>query len=190
MDISLILRHIEETYGYKCSNSYYQKVNEWEDWWRGTVESFHIFYEKSEKSTQRRELYRLGMAKKICEDWASILLNEKTEITADHKASDKFLNDEKSGIFALNDFWSGGNGLVETAFRSGTGAFLLRLENGKKIRIQYLPASQIIPLSVQGRQVTEAAFFSVETNKGKECLLLELHTLEQGKYVIKMNVLL
>ncbi len=138
------------------------------------------------------------MAKKVCEDWASILLNEKTEIVAGDDKSNNFLHgdDKTKGILDNNDFWQLGNSLVEKAFYSGTGAFILKLDGMKlqgervikspdaKIRIDYLTAHNIIPLTIKHGKIIEAAFASEVLKRGKRYIYLETHELENNKYRI------
>lgn len=70
------------------------------------------------------------MAKKVCEDWANLLLNDKLTVTVSHQASGEFLQGENmtGGLLGRLGFWPGANALVEKAFATGTGAMLLRLE--------------------------------------------------------------
>lgn len=127
-------------------------------------------------------------------------MNEKTEIVIDDKASSEFLQGENGygGVFANISFWEEANALVEKAFYSGTGAFVLKLdglevsEDGvvrkgpeAAIRMEYLPAFCIIPLSQRYGRITEAAFVSESTVRGKPYIYLEIHTLENGVYAIE-----
>ena len=63
------------------STSYYNNINEWEKWWRNEVE-FHKYHDQS---GTEREMYTLGMAKRVSEDWASVLFTERDEITTETK---------------------------------------------------------------------------------------------------------
>ena len=78
-------------------------------------------------------MYRLGMPKRACEDWAALLLNDKTTVTVTDKNTASWLlgvdAQQTGGILKSIEFWSNANTLVELAFRSGTGAFVLSLEN-------------------------------------------------------------
>lgn len=141
----------------------------------------------------------MRMAKKVCEDWASLLLNEKTTLTIEGAKESDFLqgNDGESGILGQLHFWPEANALVEKAFYSGTGAFILKIDGmqiqdgfvaageSTKIRIEYLPAQCIIPLTVQGGDIIEAAFISEVIQNGKTYLYLEEHCKEPDGYVIK-----
>lgn len=154
-----------------------------------------------DNAPRMRKMYRLGMAKRVSEDWASLMLNEKTTIAVEHSGSSEFLQgkDGMGGVFAHTNFWAEGNELLEKTFAFGTGAFVCRAEGAKitgsgavvpdegcKPGIEYLDALSIIPLSVKKSRITEAAFVSELTDKGKPCCYLESHTVDEvGNYVIE-----
>ncbi len=144
---------------------------------RGYVKDVHSYIELGVDNAPRmRELYRLGMAKRITEDWASLLLNEKTTIQAEDKTSKTWLfgddNEQGTGgVFGDSNFWAEGNELLEKAFAYGTGAFVARASGAKvnkdgvvvpdkecKAAIEYIDALSIIPLSVEKSRITEVAF--------------------------------
>ena len=198
-EILPVLQYLNRKFGAGLQTEYYQNIRLWKAWWRGYVKSFHTFHELAGDRVTERKLYSMKMAKKVCEDWASILLNEKTEIAIADKASSEFVQGPKqtTGVLGDNDFWERGNELVERAFYSGTGAFVLRLENmpvgadgtvlrspDTRINIDYLDAMYIYPLSLKRGKITEAVFASVRLVKGKYQVYLEEHMLQNGNYVI------
>lgn len=201
MNIRPVVDILNKDFGSNISAEYYARIDEWRQWWAGHVKTFHLYRELQENgNSKRRELYSLRMAKKMCEDWAAVLLNEKTEITVEDKASSAFLvgEDGYGGVLGNINFWPEANALVEKAFYSGTGAFVLKLdgltvsEEGDvektpeaAIRMEYLPAFCIVPLSQKYGRITEAAFVSENTVRGKPYVYLEIHTLENGSYVIE-----
>ena len=63
----------DETYGH---------IDEWLEWYQGEVKKFHKYKIYNGTSTITEDRYKLGMAKKVCEDWANLLLNEKVAIKA------------------------------------------------------------------------------------------------------------
>jgi A118 family predicted phage portal protein len=139
------------------------------------------------------------MAKKVCEDWASILLNEKTHVVIGDEKASEFVQGkrETDGVFGANDFWVQANRLIEKAFYSGTAAVTMRLIHAKnrdgqvetsadtRIGFNYISAEYIIPISCESGRITEAAFCSEHITKGTKYLLLEAHVLADGNYVIK-----
>lgn len=196
--IALVLDHLNKRYGCNLSADYYTKIDEWTHWWEGFYEPFHKRKEWNGEKVMERELYTLRMAKKVCEDWAAVLLNEKTQIVVDNAAGSHYLqgDDGTGGVFGENDFWHQGNALIEKAFATGTGAFILRLagvdalDDGSirrgagSVKLEYLDAPCIIPISIKAGKVTEAAFVSTVVEKGKRYIYLESHVLEGGEYVI------
>ena len=201
MDIGKVIEILNKELGTSISSDYYSKIEVWRQWWAGRVSAFHVYSEiAADGSTKSRDLYSFRMAKKVCEDWAAALLNEKTEIFIDDVPSYSFIqgDDGFGGVFQDISFWAEANALVEKAFYSGTGAFVLKLDGltvsddgavdkspGAALRMEYLPAYCIIPLSQRYGRITEAAFVSESTELGKKYIYLETHMLEGGAYVIE-----
>ena len=68
--------------GMAAESVLYAHIREWEAWWRGKNRAFHEYLENNAMGRPvRREMFRMNMAKKICEDWASLLLNDRTVVT-------------------------------------------------------------------------------------------------------------
>ena len=200
---SYIISWLNNKFGYSLTNDYYEKIKEWTDWWKGFHEPFHrISFENGEKK-RHRDMYTMKMAKKVSEDWAAILINDKTFVKLDDKQSQKFLigDTENGGVFGSNNFWDQANDLMEKMMYSGTGAVVIRLKNalfnktGKlkyspdtRIDLNYIAAGQIIPLTVDNGDITEAAFCSELCIKGQSRIYLEIHRLEDKKYVIENHM--
>jgi len=172
----------------------YAKISEWESWWRGHDRSFHEYYENAVGGGMvKRELYRMNMAKKICEDWAALLLNDRMIIHVDDEEAECFL----MKVLSESGFFSHANRLVERAFATGTGAAILRIGgladdsdsslsvDADDISFEFVDASHIIPLSVQNGRITEAAFVSEGKLRGEDTLYIEQHLLEDDGYVIR-----
>ena len=200
--IGLAVKYLNKKLGANISTEYYENIKTWRAWWEGYVDDVHSYRELGvDNSARKRKLFRLKMAKRISEDWASLLLNEKTTIAVDHKGSSLYLQGEDGmgGVFADTNFWTEGNELIEKAFAFGTGAFLARAEGvkvngsgaivadaGCKPGIEYVDALSIIPLSVVKSRIVEAAFVSEFIRKGKTCCYIETHTKDEaGNYVIE-----
>lgn len=189
-----IMDWVRAEYGCAASAGIYRKIEQWEDWWRGKCRGFHEYWENSAAGGPiRRELYSLRMAKKLCEDWAALLLNDRTYFRAEGTAGPYL-----SAIFARESFWERSNHLVERAFASGTGACLLRLQNavigergellpgeGTRVRFDFVSGGHIIPISVSGGHIIEAAFVSELCHRGENYVYVEVHLLEEDGYVIR-----
>ena len=193
MNQAAVAEFLSKRYGISVPVSpMYGMVQEWRQWLEGNVKGFHTYYITSDLNTnQRRKVkrHRTNMLLRASEDWASILLNEKTQIVVEDKPSATWLmgDDEISGVFGENDFWRCGNELVATSRWSGTAAFELyvrgaeitensgNLVNGSGVGVNYLCADQIIPISCDNGQLKEAAFVSDKTINGEECQFVSVH---------------
>ena len=198
MNYQVIIDYINRKYDKDVKRSVmYDKIAEWRHWLEGDVKGFHDFYKKTDLNDNERKSHlkrnRTNMLLKGAEDWASILLNEKTRITIDHKKSQKFVmgDDEISGVFGENDFWRCANELVATSRWSGTGALEVyvrqmdvtekegKLINGKGIGINYLAADQIIPITYDNGILREAAFVSNRYLNGEDVYFVSIHLLNK-----------
>ena len=204
MNIADIVHYLNQSKGYQIDSQYYVNIQLWEDWWRGYHKPFHQYEQiRPDGARVKRDLYSLRMAKKVCQDWQSILLNDKTRITVQDPQSMEFLagtpdQECNGGVLGISGFWQGASALVEKAFYSGTGAILLKAsgmtvaDDGRvtpdgdaKIWFDYLSADHIIPLTVKRGAITEAAFVSDVVEKGRPYIYLESHTLEaDGTYCV------
>lgn len=191
------IRQIIKEAGYETvSSGYYDKISEWASWYKGKVAAFHnydVFLAKGQAT--KVEMQSLGMAKKICEDWADLLYNEKTFIVLDDKKGQKIFDD----VLRENNFEVLGNELVEKSFMAGTGAFVLRIDKrgqspqgqrpeGQcregKTRIDYVCGEMIFPLEWENGRVEGCAFGSVVVRDGKKYFYLQAHERKSGKYIV------
>lgn len=152
-----------------ASDETYNHINEWLEWYQGEVEKFHKYKIFNGVTTTSHERYRLSMAKRVCEDWANLLLNEKVAIKAGKysKRLKKILN--------ANNFLVRANQLIEMAFALGTGAFVEYKDADGNVVIDYNRADMIHPLSWDNGDVTECAFGTTKVIGGKECIYLQIH---------------
>ncbi|MBP5782738.1 MAG: phage portal protein [Bacteroidales bacterium] len=205
MNYQLIIDYINRKYGKDIKKSVmYDHISEWRHWLEGDVRNFHEFHKKMDLNDNQNQVKihrnKTNMLLKGSEDWASILLNEKTRIVIEDAASNEFVmgKDEISGVFGDNDFWRNANELVATSRWSGTGAFEVyvrkmnvaeksaRLVSGKGVGINFLSAEQIIPISYDNAVLHEAAFVSERMIDGEVVNLVSVHTLnEEGTYDIE-----
>lgn len=171
--------------GYNCvPDEFYSAIALWRKWYQGRVPEFHDYRQYNGKTRLRRSRRPLAMAKTVAEDWANLALNEKVEIMCGKKSTDKRV----WGALNANKFRVRGNQLLEMAFAMGTGAFVERKDTDGAIKIDYIRADMIYPLSWDNLTITQCAFAS-ETASGKERhVYLNLHLLENGKYVVENHM--
>lgn len=194
MNVTAFLAYLNKTRGWTLDAAYYGSIETWRQWWKGNVPDIHDIKESGpDGNIFSRRMASLRMPKHICEDWANLLLNDKTTFQIGDAKSAAYLlgRDEQQtgGLLRELHFWKNANALVEQAYWSGTGAFILSVEGVStdadgniqpsptgRILLDYDPASCILPLRVERGIVTEAAFVSECMMDGKPAVYLQTHT--------------
>ena len=180
------------------SESFYSKVAEWKSWYQGNVKGFHNYRVRNGESMVNCKRYSLGMGKKLCEDWANLLMNEKVQITLEGKKEQEFID----RILTENNFAVKANEMQEMKSALGTVAYIPRVVgqevnesgeivpgNASGIVLDYVTIENIYPLAWQNGYISECAFSSVVTRNGHDYLYLQLHRKEDnGEYVIENRI--
>lgn len=179
-----IITYLEKN-GYKTINTdYYSAIQNWLDWYTCTVDEFHKNSFWNGRFYVDEEILQLGMAKTVSEDWANLILNEKVDINIGTDSNDEQVME----VLKKNKFFSRANQLVEKAFALGTGAFVTYLNNNE-VKIDYVTANNIYPLSWNKTGITECAFGSVEVSEGTKKYYVQIHKLNaRGNYDIENHV--
>lgn len=190
--------------GYEVCNElqeYYKRIDLWRYYWKGYDPKFHEYTTTNvRKQPLKIKRKSMKMAKKVAEDWASLLLNDKTYVKLGDKEekSQTFLTgdevEQQGGVFGLSKFWKQGNRTVEKSYALGTAIFYLDLvnsyvTNGKlgadNVKIKYIKdPKQFIPLGWENDEITECAIYSYKAVKGKQYIYLQIITLEREGYKI------
>lgn len=148
-------------------SSFYSKISEWYSWYRSNVRKFHVYRIYGGQGTWTKcHRHSLGMPKKVCEDMANLLLNERVKVTLSDETTNTFVKE----VLQKNDFWNIGNEYQERKAATGTVAYIPYLDNmdvdeagnvhGGEVRINYLEAPNIFPLSWNNREITNALSYS------------------------------
>ena len=162
-------------------DTYYAKIALWQSWYQGKVNSFHTYTQYNGQRKVTRQRKTMGMAKRFCEDWAALLLNEKVRISVGNEAAQAAIDE----ILKRNRFSVRANQLVELAFALGTGAFVEYLDGGEVV-IDYVRGSMIYPLAWDNGIITECAFASERKQGAKKYIYLNIHRKDgQGQYVVE-----
>lgn len=179
-------------------DSFYSKVYEWKSWYQGNVKGFHNYTVQNGERQVKCRRYSLGMGKKLCEDWANLLMNEKVQITLEGQKEQDFID----LVLTENNFTVKANEMQEMKSALGTVAYVPRVigqeisesgdivpGNASGIVLDYVTIENIYPLSWQNGYVSECAFSSEVTRGGKDYLYLQIHRREDnGNYVIENRI--
>lgn len=175
---------------------FYRKIDEWKSWHEGDVKGFHRYKVRNGQNVVKCKRYTMNMGKKVPEDWANLLMNERVEITLDGDKEQEFID----RVFAENNFRVRANEMQEFAFALGTVAFIPRVVgmqavdgsaisgSAQGIAIDYVTVEHIWPLSWHNGVITECAFDSIVTSNGEDYCYLQIHRKENGVYQIENRV--
>ena len=160
--------------GYSLVESTYSDtIDQWLHWYQGYLKEFHQYTVTVNNATRQLKRYSLGMAKTVCEDYATLLLNERVQIQA--KGFDTL-----PGILTDNAFYDRCNRLLELTMALGTGALVEFLSADGKPVIDYIRGDMIFPLSWDGDRITECAFGSRTVygsgKNAKQSYYIQIHT--------------
>lgn len=187
MNATEIIKKVTNTDKLYDMSSY---INSWLEWYTGDAKDFHNYSVYNGKKWVQVKRLTLNMAKRVCEDWANLLLNEKTDITVGDAHSQEVIHK------VLEDckFWQKGNEGVEKSFALGIGAFVVVVddiginERGElsdvskaKVKVKFVNGTKIIPITFEEEEITECAFINVNSNKTYISIHLKN---EQGNYEI------
>lgn len=160
---------------------FYSRIGVWKSWYDGDVKKFHDYQVFNGQKTVQCRRYTMGMGKKVAEDWANLLMNEKVKITLEGTREQEFVEI----VFRENNFAVKSNEMQELKAALGTAAYVARVTGasvrdggavgGGRIKLDYVTAPNIFPLSWENGKVTECAFTSSVTRKGSNYLYLQIH---------------
>lgn len=165
-------------------------------WYQGFVKDFHKYHFKTGSSTEDyitlTKLY-LGMGKKVGEDWANHLINEKCDIVIPNESQNKTLSE----LLTNTQSWVKLNKGVEQSFALGYGCMvqgvngLIVNDDGEitnkslaYITNDFVPAIYCRPLTFNNKQVEDIAFLFENTNN----INIILHIKDTRKVIVIDNV--
>lgn len=177
--------------------SFYSQIDMWDSWYRGKVKGFHNFQVFTGQSRVNCQRFTMNMGKKVAQDWANLLMNEKVNITLEGRKEQEFFDN----VCKENNFAVKINEMQELKAGLGTTAYVVRAvgvtadpESGRvnpsgTIRLDYVTAPNIFPLTWENGKVSECAFASTSMVDGKKYLYLQAHRKgTDGLYIIENSL--
>lgn len=173
-------------------------ISLWTKWYKGKVPSFHRYYVYNGQKKIYRERLSMKMAKQVCEDWASLLMNEKVKIVVSKQEEmDKLLMDL--------DFWNKANEAVEKGFALSMCALVINVNglqvveneedkevletvidpNKTYLDLSTYTASHLIPLTWENGKCVECGFVNEDTEK--TVTIVHIRD-ENGEYLIYKSI--
>lgn len=176
--------------GYSVNEEAMSIIRICDDWYSNRI--IKDFHNRENLNNVKYELSRMNFAKRCCADDANLC--EIISVTPEKSQEsqefiDKLLNDNCFDVRYREQ--------LERISATGTvGAYIYLKDaqylrnpitkkervNGGDIRINYVEADCIIPLTVENGLVTECAFSATNKVKGKDRTILVIFTLKNGRY--------
>mgnify|MGYP002638911882 FL=1 len=191
-----IIKYLNKA-GYDTLNSgFYTLIDTWKSWYIGSVRKFHRYKMWNGKEHVICKRLGLGMAKKVSEDIADLLLNERVQITIQDNSTSDFVMD----VLNANNFFVVGNDYQERKAYTGTVAYVPYLNNIRidgsgdiltgsgDVKINYVSAENIYPLSWCNGYISECAFVFPKVIGTKKYNHIQIHRIQDDEYVIENHI--
>lgn len=184
-------------------------LSTYKDWYNGQ-NVWHNRKQLKGNETVDVQIEASGTPKLIAEDWASNYANEDTAITVttpeeleesakeeadstkENEKKEESQNDIVNKILKKNGFFGKFNSFAEKFNALGCGATVvvpsnfyfennvIKKQKDTRVKIKFLDAERVIPITTEDDEVIECAFVRVTTQKA----MLQIHILINGKYTI------
>lgn len=160
--------------GYAVDTSMDSHIQAWYDWYAGSADWYKDGYTDMQGRKRQRERLTIRPAKRVAAEWASLLVTDDTQVSVEGAAANAWLQD----WLERANFWPTGQMIVEKAFALGTAAWALWLDvrdERAEVKVRRYDARMVRPLSWDEEGVTECAFVTRATVKGKRADQLQVH---------------
>lgn len=168
-----------EGMGYRVHTSMTANIKTWNSWYTGTTPFYKDEFVTLEGGGGTRDRLSIRPARRVCREWASLILNDGTIISCDDEEANTWLQ----RFIEEQAFVSSGQSFIEKTMALGTGAWALWFDvRGERttIKVRRYDARMVMPLSWDVEGITECAFATQATVKGKRADQLTMHVFDEG----------
>lgn len=181
-----LLKSIEKISDHKdvsINDEMFQKIEIWKALYKGYYSEWHDVQYQTIDGPKQRRMFTLNMGKIVSSEMASLVYNEKCEISIDNETVSDFIN----SVFKQNKFDKKFQDYVEYMFAHGGMVIKPYVENDK-IMLSFVTADCFIPISWRNDTINEAVFPYEFKKRNKKYTHLEWHLWENGHYIIRNEV--
>src|SRR5690625_4995743 len=175
------VKELNELEDIAINDEMYDLIEQWKALYRGYYPDWHDITYHTIEGIKTRRMMTLNMAKTSAAEMASLVFNEKCEISIGDGENEtaKFIDE----VFRHNKFNKKFQDFLEYSFAHG-GMVIKPYVEDDKMKLSFVTADCFIPIAWSNETITEGVFIN-ETQKGrKKYTLLEWHTWENGVYTI------
>lgn len=177
------LEDISEHKDVSLNEEMFQKIDDWKALYAGYYEPFHKVRYHTLDGWKDRTMLTLGLAKVSAAEMASLVYNEKCEISIDDNTVSELIEE----VFKNNKFHKKFQDYLEYSFAHG-GMVIKPYIEDKRIMLSFITADCFIPISWRNDSIYEAVFPFEFQKRDKNYTHLEWHLWEDGVYVIRNEV--
>lgn len=161
-----IIKFLKELDLNVIDEEHYDNIYNWLNWYSHNDLSYYKYKHYNGITYTEKEKFTLNMPLRVCKKWGSLIFNDKVEISVGKE--DQSINKDKElldKVLANNYFMDKFSNLVELYFALGIGATTVYLDAEKQVKINYIYAPNIFPLSVTNGNIDSCAFGSINGNE-------------------------
>lgn len=161
----------------------YRQIEAWKELYKGYYETWHKITYQTVEGKKTRRMDTLNMAKTSANEMASLVFNEKCDISISDDGLKEFIDD----VLKHNKFYKKFQDYLEYSFAMGGMVIKPYVEDGE-VKLSFVTADCFIPLQWNNETITGGVFLN-ETKKGdKKYTHLEWHYFDKGVYHIVNEV--
>src|SRR5699024_729755 len=162
----------------------YQQIEVWKALYKGYHEPWHKLKYHTIEGQQTRRMDTLNMAKTSASEMASLVFNEKCDISISDDPLKEFIHDD---VFKHNKFYKKFQDYLEYSFAMG-GMVIKPYVDNDQIKLSFVTADSFIPTAWSNETITEGVFINEFRKGDTKYTNLEWHVWENGEYVIRNEV--
>ncbi|MCC2250071.1 phage portal protein [Virgibacillus sp. AGTR] len=174
------IKKLSDTKDVYMNEEMYNAIEKWNCLYKGYFEEIHKVFYHTIDGKKTRTMHSLNMPKVISEEMASLVYNEKCEISI----SDESLSDFIKEVFKNNKFDKNFQDYLEYNFALG-GMVIKPYVKDNQIKLSFVTADCFIPLSWDNKGVYEGVFINQFVKNNKYYTHLEWHTWEADTLIIQ-----
>src|SRR5690625_5392601 len=183
-----LLKGIEKLSDHKdifMNEEMYNLIEMYKDLYKGFHADWHNVEYQTIDGKQTRRMDTLNMAKTSAAEMASLVFNEKCEISIgdDENDTSKFVDD----VFKHNKFNKKFQDFLEYSFAQG-GMVIKPYVEDNKVKLSFVTADCFVPIEWSNESIKEGVFINEFQKGDNKYTHLEWHVWENGVYTVKNEV--
>ena len=159
------------------------KQQQWLSWFRGNVNGFHTFDQKISGKVKKMKRLTMNMPKKICEDYHSLIWNDRCEIKIDNPKAQEVVN----RVLEENNFDVDFGALLELSFGIGMG-YMVEYLDENVTKIDFITFENALPLKFNNTKIEALLTMNFYRDENTYITHLTYQYFDKDIYVIEHEI--